>query len=158
MDSDMQTDIVALGAYLREKGVRMATAESCTGGLTASTLTDTAGSSEWFQGGVVAYDNRVKTELLRVPQDILETHGAVSRECVEAMVRGVCDLMHVPVGVAISGIAGPGGGTPLKPVGTVWLAWRRFELVWSSVFHFQGGRHEVKMQSVHAAIAGLTKA
>jgi nicotinamide-nucleotide amidase len=144
-----------LGAYLREQGVRMATAESCTGGLTASTLTDVAGSSEWFEGGLVAYDNRVKTGLLGVPLDILVRRGAVSRECVEAMAQGVCDLLHVPVGVAISGIAGPGGGSPEKPVGTVWIGWKRFDRVWSRGFLFQGERSAVKLQSVRAAIAGL---
>jgi nicotinamide-nucleotide amidase len=155
MDLDMHDTVVVLGAYLREQGVRMATAESCTGGLTASTLTDVAGSSEWFEGGVVAYDNRVKTGLLGVPQDILVRRGAVSRECVEAMAQGVCDLLHVPVGVAISGIAGPGGGSPEKPVGTVWIGWKRFDRVWSRGYLFQGERGAVKLQSVRAAIVGL---
>jgi nicotinamide-nucleotide amidase len=155
MDLDMHDTVVVLGAYLREQGVRMATAESCTGGLTASTLTDVAGSSEWFEGGVVAYDNRVKTGLLGVPQDILVRRGAVSRDCVEAMAQGVCDLLHVPVGVAISGIAGPGGGSPEKPVGTVWIGWKRFDRVWSRGYLFQGERGAVKLQSVRAAIVGL---
>ena len=158
MDLEMHDTVEALGAFLRERGVRMATAESCTGGLTASTLTDVAGSSEWFEGGVVAYDNRVKTGLLGVPQDILVSHGAVSRECVEAMAQGICDLLRVPVGVAISGIAGPGGGSPDKPVGTVWIGWKRFDRIWSRIFLFQGERSEVKLQSVRAAIAGLLEA
>ena len=115
MDLDMHDTVEALGAYLREQRVRMATAESCTGGLTASTLTDVAGSSDWFEGGVVAYDNRVKTGLLGVPQDILVSHGAVSRECVEAMAQGVCDLLRVPVGVAISALPAPAAEARTNP-------------------------------------------
>lgn len=157
MELDMQATVEALGDVLRGRGCRMATAESCTGGLVASTLTDVSGSSEWFEGGVVAYDNRIKMRLLAVPEEVLARHGAVSRECVEAMVRGVCDLMNVPVGLAVSGIAGPGGGTPEKPVGTVWMAWRCFDRIWSRVFHFQGGRGQIKLQSVHAAIAELAR-
>ena len=158
MDLEMHGTIEALGASLRERSVRMATAESCTGGLVASTLTDVAGSSEWFEGGVVAYDNRIKMRLLGVPEDVLIRHGAVSRECVEAMADGVCELMRVPVGLAISGIAGPGGGTPEKPVGTVWMAWRSFDRVWSRVFLFRGERREIKLQSVAAAIVELVRA
>jgi nicotinamide-nucleotide amidase len=157
MELDMHATVEALGDVLRGRGCRMATAESCTGGLVASTLTDVAGSSEWFEGGVVAYDNRIKIRLLAVPEEVLARHGAVSRECVQAMVRGVCELMRVPVGLAVSGIAGPGGGSPEKPVGTVWMAWRCFDRIWSRVFHFQGGRGQIKLQSVHAAIAELAR-
>ena len=158
MEFDLTRPVLALGDFLRQRDCRMATAESCTGGLAASTLTDVAGSSDWFEGGVVAYDNRIKMRLLAVPEEVLVRHGAVSRECVEAMVLGVCDLMRVPVGVAISGIAGPGGGSAEKPVGTVWMAWKCFERVWSGVFLFQGQRREIKVQSVHAAIFGLARA
>jgi nicotinamide-nucleotide amidase len=157
MEFDLTVSVLALGDFLRQRDCRMATAESCTGGLAASTLTDVAGSSEWFEGGVVAYDNRIKMRLLAVPEDVLAQHGAVSPECVEAMARGVCDLMRVPVGLAISGIAGPGGGTPVKPVGTVWMAWQCFDRVWSRAFLFQGQRREIKMQSVQAAIAELVR-
>lgn len=158
MDFDLEKMIAALGQSLRSQRYRMATAESCTGGLVACTLTDVAGSSEWFEGGVVAYDNRVKMRLLAVPEEILVRHGAVSRACVESMVRGVCTLMDVPVGLAISGIAGPGGGTPDKPVGTVWVAWQRAGRVWSRDFRFDGTRREIKMQSMRAAIAELAAA
>ncbi len=133
----------------------MATAESCTGGLVASTLTDVSGSSRWFEGGVVAYDNRVKMNLLGVPEATLIRHGAVSQACVESMVNGVCELLDVPVGLAISGIAGPGGGTTEKPVGLVWMAWRIYRRVWSREFRFQGTRHEIKAASVREAILGL---
>lgn len=157
MEFDLTRPVLALGDFLRQRDCRMATAESCTGGLAASTLTDVAGSSEWFEGGVVAYDNRIKMRLLAVPEDVLMRCGAVSRECVEAMARGVCELMRVPVGLAISGIAGPGGGTPAKPVGTVWVGWRRFDRVWSRAFLFKGLRREIKMQSVQAAILELIR-
>ena len=155
MDFDLEKMVAALGQSLRSRRCRMATAESCTGGLVACTLTDVAGSSEWFEGGVVAYDNRVKMRLLGVPEEILVRHGAVSRACVESMVRGVCTLMDVPVGLAISGIAGPGGGTPDKPMGTVWVAWQSSGRVWSREFSFDGSRREIKMQSMRAAIAEL---
>lgn len=155
MDRDLETMIVRLGESLLSQGGRMATAESCTGGLTASTLTDVPGSSRWFEGGVVAYDNRVKVNLLGVPEEVLIRHGAVSQACVESMVSGVCALMKVPVGLAISGIAGPDGGTPEKPVGLVWMAWRISRRVWSREFRFAGTRGEIKMSSVREAIAGL---
>ena len=158
MEFDLEKMVAALGQSLRSQRCRMATAESCTGGLVACTLTDVAGSSEWFEGGVVAYDNRVKMRLLGVPEEILVRHGAVSRACVESMVRGVCTLMDVPVGLAISGIAGPGGGTLDKPVGTVWVAWQSAGLVWSRDFSFDGSRREIKMQSMRAAIAELALA
>ena len=158
MEFDLEKMVAALGQSLRSRRCRMATAESCTGGLVACTLTDVAGSSEWFEGGVVAYDNRVKMRLLGVPEEILVRHGAVSRACVESMVQGVCALMDVPVGLAISGIAGPGGGTPDKPVGTVWVAWQSAGRVWSREFSFDGSRREIKMQSMRAAIAELALA
>lgn len=155
VQKESQEAVAALGDALRRSGWRMATAESCTGGLVASTLTDVAGSSDWFEGGVVAYDNRVKMRLLGVPEEVLARDGAVSRACVEAMVRGVCALMGVQVGVAVSGIAGPSGGTPGKPVGTVWVAWMVDDRVRSGVFLFRGSRREVKEQSVRAALLGL---
>ena len=158
MEFDLEKMVAALGQSLRSRRCRMATAESCTGGLVACTLTDVAGSSEWFEGGVVAYDNRVKMRLLGVPEEILVRHGAVSQACVESMVQGVCTLMDVPVGLAISGIAGRGRGTPDKPVGTVWVAWQSAGRVWSREFSFDGSRREIKMQSMRAAIAELALA
>lgn len=139
------------------RGERMATAESCTGGLVAATLTDLAGSSRWFEGAVVAYDNRVKTGVLHVSETVLAQHGAVSRECVEAMVCGVCRALDVPVGVSLSGIAGPGGGSLDKPVGLVWIAWRRDGRVWSQRFDFVGNRQEIRTQATLAAIAGIIR-
>lgn len=155
MEYDVENAVAALGQSLRVQGYRMATAESCTGGLVASTLTDVAGSSEWFEGGIVAYDNRVKMRLLGVPEEVLLGQGAVSQACVESMVRGVCALLDVAVGLAISGIAGPSGGSPNKPVGTVWVAWGISGRVWSRDFRFQGSRREIKLQSMRAAISEL---
>lgn len=107
---------------LRDKGLTMATAESCTGGIVASALTSVAGCSQVFNGAVVAYSNEVKASVLGVPQSILDVHGAVSEPVVAAMARGVCRITNSNCAVATSGVAGPGGGTPEKPVGTVWVA------------------------------------
>ena len=155
MDFDLEKMVAALGQSLRSQRYRMATAESCTGGLVASVLTDVAGSSRWFEGAVVAYDNRVKMNLLGVPEEILIRHGAVSQACVESMVNGVCALLKVPVGLAISGIAGPDGGTVEKPVGLVWMAWRINRRVWSREFRFQGSRREIKVASMRETLLGL---
>ena len=102
-------------------GLTLAVAESCTGGLVGHRLTGIAGSSAFFERGVVVYSNRAKQELLGVPEEILRVHGAVSRPCAEAMVRGICERAGAPCGLAITGIAGPDGGTPTKPVGTVFI-------------------------------------
>lgn len=149
----MSNGVAELGLALVEQGLRMAIAESCTGGLGASSLTDVPGSSTWFEGGLVAYDNRIKMKLLSVPEDILIRYGAVSRECVESMASGVCRLFEVPVGVAVSGIAGPGGGTQEKPVGTVWMAWKVNDRIGSQKCSFDGDRLSIKGQSVAAAVA-----
>ncbi len=133
----------------------LATAESCTGGLLASTLTDTPGSSEWFAGSVVAYSNEVKAKLLGVRPEILETHGAVSEPVVVAMAEGVLKTIGADISVAISGIAGPGGGSPDKPVGTVWMAWAWASGSRARLYNFSGSREAIKQQSVMAAINGL---
>lgn len=155
---ELEKLVLVLGQNLRAQGLRLATAESCTAGLVASTLTDVAGSSDWYEGGVVAYANQIKARLLSVPEDVIARHGAVSQACVEAMVRGVCQLLDVPVGLAVSGIAGPGGGTVLKPVGTVWMAWSVRDRIWSREFVFKGSRRDIKNQSTWAAIEELVRA
>ncbi|NJB68207.1 nicotinamide-nucleotide amidase [Desulfobaculum xiamenense] len=152
---DMNEMIERLGDALRERGWFASTAESCTGGLVAHLLTNVPGSSEWFLGGVVAYANEVKTGLLGVPEAVLRAHGAVSRETVLAMVEGLCPLVKAHCGVAVSGIAGPGGGTPDKPVGTVWMAWNVNGARNAQVFHFEGGRDAIKAATARQAIAGL---
>jgi len=147
--------VAELGECLRVEDNLLATAESCTGGLLASTLTDTPGSSEWFAGSVVAYSNEVKARLLGVPSEVLEEHGAVSEPVVLAMAEGVLKAMGAHVSVAISGVAGPGGGTPEKPVGTVWMAWAWPGGTRARRYNFAGTRAEVKGQSVMAAVNGL---
>lgn len=156
MDSYLISRAVAeLGECLRAYDNKLATAESCTGGLLASTLTDVSGSSEWFNGSVVAYSNEVKANLLGVPGDILEQHGAVSEPVVLAMAQGVLKTIGADVSVAISGIAGPTGGTPDKPVGTVWMAWAWPGGSRSKLYNFTGDRASIKDQSVMAAVNGL---
>ncbi len=113
---------IKIARALLERRATLATAESCTGGYIAHRLTGVAGSSAYFVGGVVAYANEIKTALLDVPSEVIATHGAVSREVVELMARGACARLNSHYAVATSGIAGPGGGTKDKPVGTVWMA------------------------------------
>lgn len=156
MDTYLISRAVAeLGECLRVESNFLATAESCTGGLLASTLTDTPGSSEWFAGSVVAYSNEVKSKLLGVPQSTLDQHGAVSEATVLAMAEGVLKTIGAHISVAISGIAGPSGGTPDKPVGTVWMAWAWPGGSRARLYNFQGSREQIKEQSVMAAINGL---
>ncbi len=139
---------------LGSRGLWLATAESCTGGWIAKALTDVAGSSGWFERGLVTYSNRAKQELLGVPAELLVAHGAVSEAVVAAMARGLRERAGVDVTLATSGIAGPDGGTPDKPVGTVCLAWddgtSRTEVV-----HFAGDREAVRRQAVAHALRGL---
>lgn len=132
-----------IGDKLREKGLTLATAESCTGGNIAHQITSVAGSSDYFIGSVVSYTNEVKHDLLNVPSEVFETHGAVSQPTVEQMVRGVCALLGADCAMSTSGIAGPGGGTPTKPVGTVWMAVKVGDKVKSQCKHFPGSRDRV---------------
>ena len=117
-DRDLEEVALKLGRALHVRGWRLAAAESCTGGWIAKVLTDVAGSSQWFDGGVVAYSNAAKTALLGVSSDVLAAHGAVSEETVRAMAEGARSRFSADLAVAVSGIAGPGGGTADKPVGT----------------------------------------
>jgi len=114
-----------LGAHLAARGVTLATAESCTGGWIAKCVTDVPGSSAWFDAGFVCYSNAAKQALLGVPAKLIEAHGAVSRPVVAAMARGAIAKSKADLAVAVSGIAGPGGGSRAKPVGTVWFAFGR---------------------------------
>jgi nicotinamide-nucleotide amidase len=144
-----------IGRMLRERSTFLATAESCTGGLISSTLTDIPGSSEWFAGAVVAYSNRIKAALLGVEEKTLRDHGAVSEATVKAMALGACRALDTKTSVAVSGIAGPDGGTPDKPVGTICLAWAVEGEVDSRTCFFTGNRMEIKRQTVAAALEGL---
>lgn len=147
---------------MREAGVRAVTAESCTGGLVAAALTHHAGSSEMVEGGFVTYSNAMKTALLGVPPTLLARHGAVSAEVAASMARGA--LAHAPdadLAVSITGIAGPGGETPEKPIGLVWFGAIRRDGEGSTVSrHFAGDRETVRRQAVEQALdllAGLTE-
>ncbi len=144
-----------IGAKLRERSLCMGTAESCTGGRIANRITSIAGSSAYFTGGIVSYCNKVKHQLLGVSEADLQTHGAVSRPVVEQMARGAMLALSCECAVATSGIAGPGGGTLEKPVGTVWITAAVCDRLVSRCYHFEGGRGEVIEQSATTALQML---
>ena len=145
---------LALGA----RGERLAAAESCTGGLIAAACTARAGSSDWFERGFVTYSNEAKTELLGVPAALIGAHGAVSEEVARAMVAGALGHAHATLAVAVTGIAGPGGAVPGKPVGTVWLAWGRAGAVQAERLQLPGDRDAVRGATVAAALQRLAEA
>ncbi|SEE27037.1 CinA family protein [Pseudomonas kilonensis] len=150
------TELAAeLGRRLQLLNAHVTTAESCTGGGIAEAITRVPGSSAWFEAGFVTYSNRQKAQQLDVPAELFEKVGAVSREVVEAMVRGAQQKSLARFAVAVSGVAGPDGGSPNKPVGTVWLAWGVGEAVISEQRFFAGNRDEVRRQTVKAALDGL---
>lgn len=135
---------------------RLASAESCTGGWVAKLVTDLPGSSEWFEGGVVSYSNAAKHSLLGVPVSTIEASGAVSEATVLAMTKGLLERTEADIAVSISGIAGPGGGSEEKPVGTVWIGCGlRGKAPVAQVYHFEGDRNAVREQSVKAAFEGV---
>lgn len=145
-----------LGRAAQQHHLSIVTAESCTGGWIATVLTGVPGSSGWFDCGMVAYSYEAKQALLGVNPHTLEQHGAVSRETVVEMVSGALVHSAASLAVAVTGIAGPGGGTPEKPVGTVWIGWkRRGGYPHASVHHFEGDREAVRRQTVAAALEGL---
>ncbi len=155
MDGKISVERVA--DALLEKGWMLVTAESCTGGLVAARCTDMAGSSRWFFGGFVTYDNRAKVDWLGVRVETLRLHGAVSEQMVREMASGALARSGAQVALAISGIAGPSGGTPDKPVGTVWIAWAGPHGVTAERFHFEGDRAAVRRQAAEAALAGVVR-
>ena len=140
---------------LQQKKLLLATAESCTGGLIAAACTDLAGSSVWFERGFVSYSNAAKTELLGVPADLIERHGAVSEPVARAMVEGALRHSRAQVAVAVTGVAGPGGGSPDKPVGTVWFGWATPEGVITDKRCFDGDRQQVREATVQHALLRL---
>ena len=146
-----------LGRRLQVLNAHVTTAESCTGGWIAEAITRIPGSSAWFEAGYVTYSNRQKTQQLNVPAELFDSVGAVSREVVEAMVLGAQAQSLARFAVAVSGVAGPDGGTPNKPVGTVWLAWGVGSEVSTERRHFPGDRDEVRRQTVIAALEGLIR-
>jgi nicotinamide-nucleotide amidase len=157
MARDPLTALAArLGARLKRRRLKLATAESCTGGWIAQALTSVAGSSAWFECGFVTYSNEAKKELLGVHGAILSRHGAVSEETARAMAAGALLRSRAQVSVAVTGVAGPTGGTKRKPVGMVCFAWaRKRSAPASATLHFRGVRASVRRQSVIAALQGL---
>ncbi len=149
------TSSEALVSLLRNKKLKIACAESCTGGLLAKKITDISGSSEIFELGVVAYANRIKTKILGVPAKLLEEKGAVCAEVAAFMAKGVCALSESDIGTGITGIAGPGGGTPEKPVGLVYVAvyMKSTDKVYVGELHLNGDRSEIRNATAEKVIS-----
>ncbi|MEQ8353931.1 MAG: nicotinamide-nucleotide amidohydrolase family protein [Gammaproteobacteria bacterium] len=146
----------ALGEVLLERGWRAATAESCTGGWIAQAMTAIAGSSDWFEGGLVTYSNQAKIALLGVDAMLIERHGAVSAEVAAAMAEGALRTLGADLSCAVTGVAGPGGGSPAKPVGTVWFGFARGGAVTRTCMHrFAGDRRAVRAATVAVALEEL---
>jgi len=158
-DDDLFKLAVKAGHHLSNTQRTLVTAESCTGGWLGKALTDVAGSSGWYRGGVVSYSNELKHSLLQVPEAVLKMHGAVSDATVRAMARGALEVMGGELAVAISGIAGPGGALPGKPVGTVWFAWawRHGQAIHDNarLKLIEGDRDAVRRRSVETALNGI---
>ena len=152
--TDLQT-LSALAHVLRARGARMACAESCPGGLIAALCTHMAGSSEWFDRGWVTYSNAAKHELLGVPEATLVAHGAVSDAVVLAMAKGAAQRAGVAASVAVTGVAGPSGGSPDKPVGTVWLGWSVDGVCSAERVQLPGDRALVRQATASLALQGL---
>jgi len=155
IDDDLTPLAEALGAALTTRGWLLATAESCTGGWIAKAVTDIAGSSGWLDRGFVTYSNAAKQDMLGVRAATLEAHGAVSEPVVAEMAKGALAHSRAQAAVAVSGVAGPGGGSVGKPVGTVCFAWAIGGGVETATVHFAGGRDAVRRSSVAHALRGL---
>ena len=157
-DNDLITVARTLGQALKVGNLSLTTAESCTGGWVAKVMTDIEGSSAWFDRGFVTYTNESKQEMLGVSVETLSTRGAVSEATVREMAQGALQHSHADLSLAISGIAGPGGGSDEKPVGTVWMAWSgRDGWLQTRKEIFSGDRNAVRMQAVFAALQGAQK-
>jgi nicotinamide-nucleotide amidase len=156
MDRELASLSARLGTALSARSWMLATAESCTGGWAAEAVTATAGSSGWFERGFVTYSNESKVELLGVSPATLARHGAVSEETACEMAAGALAHSHADVALSVTGIAGPGGGGPGKPVGMVWLAWcKRYGDTFAEMHHFPGDREAVRRQIVAVALERL---
>ncbi|MDX1455796.1 MAG: CinA family protein [Gammaproteobacteria bacterium] len=155
MPQDVHSMVHGLGEGLVQKAWRLATAESCTGGGIARVLTDLSGSSAWFEGGIVAYSNEMKMNLLGVPAELLAAEGAVSEAVARAMARGALAASGADLAVAVTGIAGPDGGSKEKPVGTVWFAWAGRDKTETDRQQFEGDRQAVREATIEHAIRRL---
>lgn len=158
-EADVLALVGAIGEALRARNERLATAESCTGGLVAAACTSVAGSSDWFERGFVTYSNEAKSESLGVPLSLIAAHGAVSEAVVRAMAEGALAHSKAQWALAVTGIAGPGGAVPGKPVGTVWLALaHRAQVRSAERLQFDGDRTAVREQTVQRALQQLRAA
>ena len=153
----LPVEIANLARVLEERGWRMASAESCTGGMIAAACTDLAGSSNWFERGFVSYSNEAKTDLLGVDAGLIVRHGAVSEAVARAMAQGALDCSRAQAAVAVTGVAGPGGGSAAKPVGTVWFGWATPLGVVSEMRHFPGDRASVRQATVRHGLLRLSE-
>lgn len=155
--SSLESLVAEVGNALKQHNKLIVTAESCTGGLIAEALTSVAGSTAWFDRAYITYSYESKREMLGVHETTIQHKGAVSQECVEEMVIGALQESHATVSVACSGIAGPGGGTPDKPVGTVWISWamQGHDEVVSKLYHFEGDRNAVRLACTVEALKGV---
>lgn len=151
----LEAVLAEISSRLLARDQMLATAESCTGGLISAACTDLAGSSQWFERGFVTYSNAAKTELLGVPAALIDAHGAVSEPVARAMAEGALARSHAQASVAVTGVAGPTGGSAEKPVGTVWLAWRVDGRTHSALHHFPGDRAAVRAATVRLALRQL---
>ena len=158
LELEIASTLGELAKRLIDAGLRIASAESCTGGWIAKSVTDIDGSSQWFDSAIVTYSNDAKVNLLGVSQQTLDTHGAVSQPIVKEMVLGLLDRCSANIGVSVSGVAGPAGGSSDKPVGTVWIAWANAGVFIEAVrYQFKGDREQVRMQAVDAALQGVLR-
>lgn len=156
MEQAIMAQVRELGSALLQAKVMVATAESCTGGMVAEALTAVPGSSAWFERAFIAYSYEAKYEMLGVKPTTIQAHGSVSQPCVEEMAIGALAQSHAQLAVAISGIAGPDGGSPDKPLGTVWMAWAGQHMsVVARRFVFDGDRQSVRQQATLAALQGM---
>jgi nicotinamide-nucleotide amidase len=159
VNDQIDAAVAALADALRQAGTKLATAESCTGGLIAGACTTIAGSSDWFERGFVTYSNEAKTEMLGVDAALIRAHGAVSEQVARAMAEGALGHSLAQLAVAVTGVAGPSGGSPGKPVGTVWLAWARAgEPTRSELLKLAGDRRAIREQTVLHALQRLLDA
>lgn len=157
-DQSLQIFAQQLGEQLVAQKLTLATAESCTGGWVSKVITDNNGSSRWFDCALVTYSNQSKQDLLGVARTTLEKYGAVSQPVVKEMVLGLLDRCNANLGVSISGLAGPDGGSADKPVGMVWLAWAKpGQVIESMRFNFKGDREQVRLQAVMEALKGVQR-
>lgn len=157
-DASLQAKIIQVAETLNKNHFMLTTAESCTGGWVAKCCTDLAGSSSWFERGFVTYSNQAKQDQLGVQLASLQQDGAVSQTVAEEMALGALNNSCADISVALTGIAGPDGGTETKPVGTVWIGWaRKSDKVVSQLFQFEGDRESIRRQAVLNALSGIIK-